>query len=121
MAVVMALGVDVATAILNAGSSLDVKVGVELDVDLVDVDLDGGALRVGSARLVDVVLRMKVVRVRVSESSLRECPRSGVVDIMIIIEQKRRETTSRLVSSHDTTQVQAYKECGVWVIDENAG
>jgi hypothetical protein len=73
-----------ATSILT----IPLGVGVErdrerVDVERVDVELGVGVLLVDPTRRVAVVLRIKVVGLRVAVSCLEECPRTGVVDIMI--------------------------------------
>jgi hypothetical protein len=79
-------GEEEATTILT----IPLGVGVELDGERVDVGLGVGVLRVDPTRRVAVVLRIKVVGLRVAVSCLEECPRTGVVDIMIRSEQKKK-------------------------------
>jgi hypothetical protein len=73
-----------------------------------------GVLREESTRRVAVALRIKVVGIRVAVLGLEECPRTGVVDIMIRIEQEKKNylQVSRLEQTRRGTNIQ---ECGVWV------
>jgi hypothetical protein len=76
---------SILTIPLGVGVERDRKrVDVErVDVERVDVELGVGVLLVDPTRRVAVVLRIKVVGLRVAVSCLEECPRTGVVDIMI--------------------------------------
>jgi hypothetical protein len=106
-----------ATAIL----AIPLGVGVELDeervdVELVDVELGVGVLRVDPTRRVAVVLRIKVVGLRVAVSCLEECPRTGVVDIMIRSEQKKKNYP-QVSRPEETGRGANIQECGVCVVE----
>ena len=91
VAVGAGFGEDEATNIRAMSVGVGVELAVErIDVERVDVELDVGVLREELTRRVAVALRVRVVGLRVAVLSLEECPRTGVVDIRIRIEEKKK-------------------------------
>jgi hypothetical protein len=92
------------------------RVDVERDGERVDVELGVGVLRVDPTRRVAVVLRIKVVGLRVAVSCLEECPRTGVVDIMIRSEWKKKNYP-QVSRPQQTGRDASIQECDVWVVE----
>jgi hypothetical protein len=119
MGMVVGVGVEVGAGFGEEATSIltiPLGVGVERDGERVDVELGVGVLRVDPTRRVAVVLRIKVVGLRVAVTCLEECPRNGVVDIMIRSEWKKKNYP-QVSRPQQTGRDASIQECGVWAVE----
>jgi hypothetical protein len=114
-------GEEEATSILTIPLGVGVerdgeRVDVERDGERIDVELGVGVLRVDPTRRVAVALRIKVVGLRVAVSCLEESPRTGVVDIMIRSERKKKNYP-QVSRPQQTGRDASIQECDVWTVE----